>query len=45
MALEALKARRFAPAATLLEKLQAGKHQSQGFDLCNTTDCQATWYR
>ena len=22
-------------------KLQAGKHQSQGFDLCNTTDCQA----
>ena len=39
--LEALKAQTVCARSYAYGKLQAGKHQSQGFDLCNTTDCQA----
>ena len=39
--LEALKAQAVCARSYAYGKLQAGKHQGQGFDLCNTTDCQA----
>ena len=39
--LEALKAQAVCARSYAYGKLQAGKHQSQGFDLCNTVDCQA----
>ena len=39
--LEALKAQAVCARSYAWGKLQTGKHQSQGFDLCNTTDCQA----
>ncbi|WP_297209580.1 SpoIID/LytB domain-containing protein [uncultured Flavonifractor sp.] len=39
--LEALKAQAVAARSYAYGMIQASKHQSQGFDICNTVDCQA----
>lgn len=39
--LEALKAQAVCARSYAYGKIQAGKHQGMGFDLCNTVNCQA----
>lgn len=38
--LEALKAQAVCARTYAMSKIQASKHAGQGFDICNTTDCQ-----